>query len=148
MKENELEHLAFENKWNLNTVLVLLTIAGIAIGGVSAWNNQQTQNVIQNEWQAKAEIREGVTDAQNANQDVSINKIDGQIDRLGDRVSATEKSIEEMGDRFDRMIDAITQVRDTGNELNTKLEILRTIMERIENMRINEQKTQMPSLAK
>ena len=134
-KENKVHPPSFDNKWNLNTVLTALAIMGFFVAGVTAWNDQQSQNTMQAEWQSKAEVREGVVAAINANQDVTINKIDGQVDRLSDRVSATEKSIDEMGDRFDRMIEAITAVRDNGTEMNTKLEVFRTILERIEKQK-------------
>lgn len=145
-----MQPLAFKSEWNINTVFIALSIAGVVVTGITAWNNQQTQNVIQNDWIAKAEkdtavwreqarIRDSANDVRAAAQETNYNKLDAEVDRLSDRVAGTEKSIEEMGDRFDRMIDAITQVRDNGNELNTKLEILRTILERIENMRMKEQ---------
>lgn len=90
---------AFE--WNLNTIIQLITLAGVLVTGGIAWNDTRRDIAGIKEWIADHETdgrdRRGVVEANIARLGTTVTTLDDRLDtqeaqaaRLSDRVSATE----------------------------------------------------------
>lgn len=123
-------------KWNLNTILQVITLVGMLITGVAVWVNLNRDNADMNQWRAGHEElhkeRQSETRASNARFDERIKvledfniKRDSQIDALTVQLTALKQNQESMNV-------AIREITSKLNDLVADSRVNREILQRVE----------------
>lgn len=120
--------------WNLNTLLSLVTLAGMVIGGVAIWVDKSRDIAEIQKWRADTELtgkeRMVATEASRArtderfqNQEKADSIFDKQIDNVVYRVTVLEQSMA-------NTTKVVSDVQESLNDLKSDLKVVRTILER------------------
>ncbi|OWV68062.1 hypothetical protein ATY76_14215 [Rhizobium sp. R339] len=104
--------------WNLNTIIQVLTLVGMAAGGVALWTNRSRD---------VDELQRWRTQAQQDSKELSarVGKVEGLVDNLGFRVQAGEQSAAATAG-------AIREVQSSLNVQGGDLRVMKEILQRIE----------------
>lgn len=109
---------AFE--WNLNTIIQLVTLAGVLVTGGVAWNNTRRDIDGIKEWitshEAEGRERRGQNEAATARLGTGVSGLDDRLDvqeaqsvRLSDRISAAEARSAEFAQTLRELQSSINQ---------------------------------------
>ena len=123
-------------KWNLNTILQVITLVGMLITGVAVWVNLNRDNADMKQWRVGHEElhkeRQSETRASNARFDERIKvledsniKRDSQIDALTVQLTALKQNQESMNV-------AIREITSKLNDLVADSRVNREILQRVE----------------
>lgn len=144
----QIEKPTFENKINLNTIVLTVSLLFSFGWAIAQWVSQTAINEAQTTWQTQHMADHVVRrterqridadmNARNALQDQLITKAISDIERIGDRIAAHDEAIKNANARSDRLADALGDLRGVLQESIQKLAVLQTILERIENKQLS-----------
>ncbi|MGO8401313.1 hypothetical protein ACC783_23575 [Rhizobium ruizarguesonis] len=104
--------------WNLNTIIQVFTLVGMAAGGVALWTNRSRDVDELQAWRVQAE---------QGSKDISmrVGKVESLVDNLGYRMQAGEQSAAATSG-------AIREVQSTLNVQSGDLRVVKEILQRIE----------------
>jgi len=123
-------------EWNLNTLLQLVTLATVIIGGVTIWVNKSRDIEDLQDWRVSHEqvhkdrlIEVKANDARNdewkKGVESDIRKLNGSVDNLSYRVTANEQATASA-------LETNKEFQTTLNQLGGDMKVVREILQRIE----------------
>ena len=125
-----------EFRWNLNTIIQLVTLAVMLIGGVAVWVNTRRDVDELVEWKDKhelyhkdrlAEVKtiEAAYNERIRSGEVRDNDFDRKLDNLTYRVTVTEQSAVSITTSF-------KELQDVVNKQSGDIQVVREILQRME----------------